>query len=271
MAHIRASGRRSIAGTVGDRWRRANGGGYKNHSSLEAPLPSRRVTSGPCRRRNRRTKRFRRPGRGAGGPQGANRVVNGLDLGASGCATSAALALGVAVDPRFTGPVPWLVTEARQYQNLYLSDASASNMTIYVPQTQAGAPLINSESVAQTGTTTATLAAGIVPLGNDTTCTFQFVDNADFQASGYSNATSVACTPGDLGSGFTYQAPSADLSGLTTGTIYHFRWLRRAARAPVPALIKSSRRDRVRGRRSPAAQWMIRRCSPPTETSARSG
>ncbi|HKA28400.1 MAG TPA: fibronectin type III domain-containing protein [Candidatus Binatia bacterium] len=96
-------------------------------------------------------------------------------------------------------------------------------MTIYVPQTQAGAPLINSESVAQTGTTTATLAAGIVPLGNDTTCTFQFVDNADFQASGYSNATSVACTPGDLGSGFTYQAPSADLSGLTTGTIYHFR------------------------------------------------
>jgi DNA-binding beta-propeller fold protein YncE len=108
-------------------------------------------------------------------------------------------------------------------QNLYLSDVSASNMTIYVPQTKAGAPLVNSESVAQTGTTTATLAAGIVPLGNDTTCTFQFVDNADFQASGYSNATSVACTPADLGSGFTYQAPSADLSGLTTGTIYHFR------------------------------------------------
>jgi DNA-binding beta-propeller fold protein YncE len=108
-------------------------------------------------------------------------------------------------------------------QNLYLSDASASNVTIYVPQTKAGAPLVNSESVAQTGTTTATLAAGIVPLGNDTTCTFQFVDNADFQASGYSNATSVACTPADLGSGFTYQAPSADLSGLTTGTIYHFR------------------------------------------------
>jgi DNA-binding beta-propeller fold protein YncE len=108
-------------------------------------------------------------------------------------------------------------------QNLYLSDASASNVTIYAPQTTAGAPLVNSESVAQTGTTTATLNAGIVPLGNDTTCTFQFVDNADFQASGYSNATSVACTPADLGSGFTYQAPSADLSGLATGTIYHFR------------------------------------------------
>jgi DNA-binding beta-propeller fold protein YncE len=107
--------------------------------------------------------------------------------------------------------------------DLYLSDASASNVTIYAPQTAAGAPLVNSESATQTGRTTATLAAGIVPLGNDTTCTFQFVDNADFQASGYSNATSVACTPADLGAGFTYQAPSADLSGLTTGTIYHFR------------------------------------------------
>ena len=154
-------------------------------------------------------------------------------------------------------------------QNLYLSDASASNVTIYVPQTKAGAPLVNSESVAQTGTTTATLAAGIVPLGNDTTCTFQFVDNADFQASGYSNATSVACTPADLGSGFTYQAPSADLSGLTTGTNYHFRVV--ATNSAGTGADQEFRRDRVRGRRSSAAQWMTRQCSPQTETSTRSG
>jgi hypothetical protein len=108
-------------------------------------------------------------------------------------------------------------------QNLYLSDASSNNVTTYAPQTTAGAPLVTSETGTGTGTTTATLTAGIVPLGNDTTCTFQFVDNADFQASGFDNATSVACTPADLGSGFTYQASSADLSGLTTGTIYHFR------------------------------------------------
>jgi NHL repeat len=108
-------------------------------------------------------------------------------------------------------------------QNLYLSDASANNVTIFAPQTKPGAPLLTFESATQTGRTTATLNAGIVPLGNDTTCTFQFVDNADFQASGYSNATSVACTPADLGAGFTYQTASADLSGLTTGTIYHFQ------------------------------------------------
>jgi hypothetical protein len=108
---------------------------------------------------------------------------------------------------------------------LYLSDANNNNVTIFAPSKTPGAPLITSESVDQSGTTTATLNAGIVPLGNDTTCTFQFVDNADFQASGFDNATSVACTPADLGSGFTYQASSADLSGLTTGTIYHFRVL----------------------------------------------
>jgi hypothetical protein len=96
-------------------------------------------------------------------------------------------------------------------------------VTIFGPRTTAGAPLITSESGTGTGRTTATLNAGIVPLGHDTTCTFQFVDNAHFNAGGYSNSTSVGCTPADLGSGFAYQAASAGVSGLTVGTVYHFR------------------------------------------------
>lgn len=108
-------------------------------------------------------------------------------------------------------------------EELYLSDASNDNVTIYAPQRTAGAPLITAESSKQTGKTTATLAAGIVPLGHDTTCRFQYVGYADFNAGGYSNATTVPCTPADLGAGFTYQAASANLSGLTTGTVYHFR------------------------------------------------
>jgi sugar lactone lactonase YvrE len=107
-------------------------------------------------------------------------------------------------------------------QYLFLSDATNNNVTIYRPQTAAGPPLITSESVIPTGTT-ATLAAGIVPLGNDTTCQFQYVASADFQASGYDNATSVACTPADLGSSFAYQAATASVSGLTLGAVYHFR------------------------------------------------
>src|SRR5262249_59339670 len=86
-----------------------------------------------------------------------------------------------------------------------------------------GAPRPPSESVMKTCNTTATLAAGIVPLGNDSTCQFQYVGSADFQASGYDNATSVACTPADLGSSFAYQAATASISGLTLGAVYHFR------------------------------------------------
>jgi NHL repeat-containing protein len=108
-------------------------------------------------------------------------------------------------------------------QRLYLSDMSANNVTIFAPQTGAGKPLVTSESVPVTGTTTATLAAGVVPLGNDTSCTFQYVVDETFRDSGYDAATSVACTPGDLGSTFAYQAASASISGLTLGAVYHFR------------------------------------------------
>src|SRR5262249_58752838 len=52
---------------------------------------------------------------------------------------------------------------------------------------------------------------------------FQYVANADFQASGFDNATSVACTPADLGSSFAYQAATASISGLTLGGVYHYR------------------------------------------------
>jgi DNA-binding beta-propeller fold protein YncE len=106
---------------------------------------------------------------------------------------------------------------------LYVSDASNNNVTIYAPRRTPGAPLITSESADQSGRTTATLRAGIVPLGSATSCHFVYVGNTDFQASGFANATSVACSPASLGSGFGYVAASAGLSGLTTGAYYHFR------------------------------------------------
>jgi DNA-binding beta-propeller fold protein YncE len=108
-------------------------------------------------------------------------------------------------------------------QNLYVSDASLNLVSIFRPRRTPGAPLITAESVDQTGKTTATLHAGIVPLGSATSCHFQYVGNADFQASGFANATSVPCSPANLGSGFGYKAESASLSGLTTGAYYHFR------------------------------------------------
>jgi hypothetical protein len=113
--------------------------------------------------------------------------------------------------------------EAAVAHDLYVSDATNDNVTIFAPRTKAGAPLVASQSVDQTGKTTATLHAGIVPLGNATTCQFQYVDNAGFRASGFKSATTVACMPANPGSGFSYKSESAPISGLTLGTIYHFR------------------------------------------------
>src|SRR5262245_25953527 len=107
--------------------------------------------------------------------------------------------------------------------HLYVSDQSANNVTIYGPPTIPGPPFVQSESATDVTPSSATLHATIVPFGFDTTCVFQYVDDATFQASGYTTATSVACVHADLGSSFTVVPASASVSGLASTTIYHFR------------------------------------------------
>jgi hypothetical protein len=107
--------------------------------------------------------------------------------------------------------------------DMYVSDATNNDVTIYAPQSAHGEPLVTYESAIPSGTTTATLGAGVVPVGNDTTCQFQYVDDANFNAAGYSAATTVPCSPRDLGSSFTFEAATASIRGLATGTGYHFR------------------------------------------------
>ena len=81
---------------------------------------------------------------------------------------------------------------------LYVGDAGNDLVTIYGPR-GAGAPFIASSSAAHAGTTSETLSAGIVPLGKDTTCTFQYVDSATFLVSGYTNAIERAVLAGGPG------------------------------------------------------------------------
>ena len=106
---------------------------------------------------------------------------------------------------------------------LYVSDATADDVTIYGPPTTPGPPVVFTESFSDVTQTSASVHATIVPFGFDTTCTFQYVDDAGFQANGYTGAASAPCVPSDLGSSFTFVQASADLSGLTPGTTYHFR------------------------------------------------
>ena len=111
---------------------------------------------------------------------------------------------------------------AGKKDRLFVSDVGTNLVTIYGPP-GAGAPFVTAESTKGAGATKKILQASIVPLGHKTTCTFQYVDAATFQATGYTNATSVPCDQADLGSSFTQQQASATISGLTIGTFYHFR------------------------------------------------
>jgi hypothetical protein len=87
----------------------------------------------------------------------------------------------------------------------------------------AEAPAVESESTSAATDTSATLEASVNPFFQATTCSFSYVDDASFIASGYNNSTQVACEPEALGSGGSPVAASAAIAGLTTGTTYHYR------------------------------------------------
>jgi sugar lactone lactonase YvrE len=104
---------------------------------------------------------------------------------------------------------------------LYVSDATNDFVAIYAPQ-PAGPPFITAQLARYAGSTNETLQATIVPMGYETTCTFQYVGDDDYMATGYDNATTLPCTPDSLGKSFDYQQASATATGLTLGDTYHF-------------------------------------------------
>ena len=105
---------------------------------------------------------------------------------------------------------------------LYAADASNDDVVVFGPPSP-GPPVIDGESASNLGSTTATINAEVNPFDNDTTCVFQYVDDTDFQATGFASATQVPCTPADLGTGFNDVQASANITGLTINTTYDFR------------------------------------------------
>jgi len=99
--------------------------------------------------------------------------------------------------------------------------------------TTTGPPTVDSESTANVLATSVTLQAAVNPHGFDTTCEFQYVTDAAFTSSGYSTATTVPCTPSDLGPGTSDVSASANLTGLQPNTIYHFRVVATSSQASV--------------------------------------
>jgi hypothetical protein len=70
----------------------------------------------------------------------------------------------------------------------------------------------------------ATVEAMINPRGLDTTCEVQFVSKANFELSGYANASAQPC-PESLGAGSAYRLVRVELSDLRSSTTYHFRFV----------------------------------------------
>lgn len=90
-----------------------------------------------------------------------------------------------------------------------------------------------SGEVAIARTSSATVRAQINPFGSATTCEVQYVDDARFQASGYTDAAAVPCAEA-LAAGFGDQPVTATLSGLSIGTVYHYRFVAKNAAGTRP-------------------------------------
>ncbi|HWJ42586.1 MAG TPA: fibronectin type III domain-containing protein, partial [Solirubrobacterales bacterium] len=84
---------------------------------------------------------------------------------------------------------------------------------------------VGEQYVAIEGLRSAKLQAEITPLGLETSCEVEWVTDAQFDASGYANATTVPCDPANLGDGDETLEPQVLLTGLELASTYHFRFV----------------------------------------------
>ena len=90
--------------------------------------------------------------------------------------------------------------------------------------TMKGPPTVDHEA-AEGERTSARFVAKVNPWGYDTTCQLQYVTEASFKQSKWANATTLPCSPEDLGSGFGDVVAKTKVTGLARHTTYHYRFL----------------------------------------------
>jgi virginiamycin B lyase len=84
-------------------------------------------------------------------------------------------------------------------------------------------PKIEAQFAAAVGSTTATLKATINPNNAPTTYRFEYIDDASFQANGFTGATRIPVPDGAVGAGAISKTVTAEISGLQASMVYHFR------------------------------------------------
>ena len=82
-------------------------------------------------------------------------------------------------------------------------------------------------------TTTAALHAQINPSGFDTACEVQYVSDASFEASEYTNGGDNPMQPPRLGVRYRLSGSGVALSGLQIDTAYHYRFIATSPQAPA--------------------------------------
>ncbi len=84
-------------------------------------------------------------------------------------------------------------------------------------------PQVKGAQASAISDTGATLQARINPNGEETTYSFQYVSQADFDQSRYANAVTVPVAPVGIGGGSAFVDVSQAISGLAPDTGYHYR------------------------------------------------
>jgi hypothetical protein len=100
--------------------------------------------------------------------------------------------------------------------------SSTSHLYAYKPRV-AAPPAIELQEATEVAETEAVLRASLNPGGLDTQFYFEYVDEADFLATGYAGAARAPVPPADAGEGGAFFPVSEAITGLSPGATYHFR------------------------------------------------
>ena len=89
--------------------------------------------------------------------------------------------------------------------------------------TTPGLPSIRAEFASQVHADRVVLGAEVDPNGSDTTFHFEYVDEAEFEQSGFANAKRAPASDAGVGRSKHFQNASTLIGGLSPGTVYHYR------------------------------------------------
>jgi len=108
---------------------------------------------------------------------------------------------------------------------VYVASPSKQPGHLYAfgPEPETGVPIVSDTSVSGVTATEAILSAEINPHGFPTNYQFQYVDDNSFQETGFDDAPAVPVPAESIGGGSLQVSVSQPVTGLSPGTLYHFR------------------------------------------------